>query len=191
MPGADTPIRSLVVLPLDDFSLDPAGTPDPFVAGMHDALVSQLSQLGTVGVISRATAEAYDREGKSLSRIAGDLGVDAVVEGSVLNADGQVRITVQLVSAASDRYVWARDYERALADVITLQREVASAAALEIGALLGGPPAAPVWVPAATTPDPAAGAADTQLVRPALQARTQASAARDATAEVLERRLND
>lgn len=129
---ASGPIRSLAVLPLENFTPESGGEQDYFVAGMQEALVSQLSQLSTVRVISRTSAAQVDRRGKSLPQIGAELGVDAIVEGSALRADGRVRITVQLIHAASDTHLWARDYERDLVDVIALQREVAEAIAAEI-----------------------------------------------------------
>lgn len=129
---AGTPIRSLAVLPLDDYGDATAADDAWFAAGMHEAIISQLSQLGTVRVISRTSSEGYDREGRSMPQVGADLGVDAVVEGSVLRADGRVRITVQLIHAASDTHLWAQDYDRDLEDVLTLQREVATAIAEEI-----------------------------------------------------------
>lgn len=133
---ASGPIRSLAVLPLESFAPEGAGEQDYFVAGMHEALISQLSQLSSVRVISRTSSAQVDRRGKSLPQIGAELGVDAVVEGSVLRADDRVRITVQLIHAASDTHLWARDYERDLVDVIGLQREVAEAIAAEIEARL-------------------------------------------------------
>jgi TolB-like protein len=129
---ASGPIRSLAVLPLQDFSSDGSGQAY-FAAGLHETLISQLSQLGTVRVMSRTSVEGYAREGKSMPQVGDELGVDAVVEGSVLRADDRVRITVQLIHAASDTHLWASDYERDLQDVIALQREVAEAIAGEIG----------------------------------------------------------
>ncbi|MBT8402402.1 MAG: hypothetical protein KJP18_01015, partial [Gemmatimonadetes bacterium] len=136
---ASGPIRSLAVLPLQDFSPD-GDANGYFAAGMHEALISRLSQLGTVRVISRTSTEGYRREGKSLPQIGADLGVDAVVEGSVLRADGRVRITVQLVHAASDTHLWASDYEREMQDIIALQSDVAQAIASEIDSRLDGEP---------------------------------------------------
>ncbi len=132
---ASGPIRSLAVLPLEDYSDEAEGA--YFAAGMHEALISQLSQLGSFRVISRTSTEGYRTEGKSLPQIGSELGVDAIVEGSVLRADGRVRITVQLIHAASDSHLWASDYERELEDVIGLQREVATAIASEIDSQLG------------------------------------------------------
>jgi TolB-like protein len=123
-------IRSLAVLPFDSYSDQNEG--DFFAQGMHEALLSQLSQLDFLRVISRTSAEQYDKTGKSVPQIGADLGVDALVEGSVLRAEGKVRITVQLIEAATDRHLWAADYERDLVDIIALQREVAQAIVQEI-----------------------------------------------------------
>lgn len=142
---ASGPIRSLAVLPLDDYSEGGERSGAYFAAGMHEALISQLSQLGTVRVISRTSSEAYETEGRSLPQVGADLGVDAVVEGSVLRAEGRVRITVQLIHAASDSHLWTQVYERDLEDIIGLQREVAMAIASEIDArIVGGEPEAGV-----------------------------------------------
>ena len=72
-----------------------------------------------------------------MHEIAEELGVDVVVEGSVLRAGTGVRITVQLIDARTDRHLWAESYERDLSDVIGLQREVARAIAEEIRLQLG------------------------------------------------------
>jgi TolB-like protein len=127
---SDTPIRSLAVLPLESFSA--AGGQEYFANGMHEALVSRLSQLGSVRVISRTSVLSYDRTGKSMAQIAQELGVEGVVEGSVLLDGDRVRITVQLIHAPSDTHLWADDYEREMEDIIALQREVAQAIADEI-----------------------------------------------------------
>ena len=78
----------------------------------------------------------YKGAHKPLPQIARELGVDAVVEGSVLRDGSRVRITAQLLHAPSDRQLWTRSYERDLTDVITLQREVAASVATEVRAKL-------------------------------------------------------
>lgn len=134
--GEEVPqIRSLAVLPLDDFSEEEGG--QYFTAGMHEELVSQLSQLGTVRVLSRTSVVQFDRTGKSMPEIASELGVEAVVEGSVFRAGDQVRITVQLIYGPEDRHLWAGSYDGTMEDAIALQREVAQAIAKEIRAELG------------------------------------------------------
>ena len=127
---ADASVHSLAVLRFESFSA--SGGEDYFALGMQEALTSRLSQLGFLRVVSRTTIMQYDASGKSVPTIGEEMGVDAVVEGSVLGADGRVRITVQLIHAATDRHLWAADYERDLVDVIALQREVAQSIASEI-----------------------------------------------------------
>jgi tetratricopeptide (TPR) repeat protein len=91
-----------------------------------------LAQIGALKVISRTSVFRIRDTGKSLSQIAQDLNVEGIVEGSVLRAGDRIRITVQLIHAATDQNLWARSYERDLKDVISLQSEVAQAVAREI-----------------------------------------------------------
>ena len=137
--GAVTPvsaevgaIHSLAVLPFENYSQE--GQQDWFSAGMHEALVAQLSQISSLRVVSRTSVMHYAGTTKTAPQIGRELRVDAIVEGSVLRADDRVRITVQLVHAATDRHIWSNSYERDLADVIELQAEVARAIAEEIEA---------------------------------------------------------
>jgi TolB-like protein len=125
-----TPITSLAVLPLDDFSEERDQA--YFVAGMHEALVSALSQLDGVRLVSRTTVMQYERTSKTMPQIARDLRVDGIVEGSVLRAGDRVRITVQLIHAPSDTHLWSESYEEELSDIIALQREVASDITAEV-----------------------------------------------------------
>ncbi len=146
-----TPITSLAVLPLDDFSED-AGQ-DYFVAGMHETLVAALSQLDGVRVVSRTTVNQYETTSKSMPQIAQELQVAGVVEGSVLRAGDQVRITVQLIHAPSDTHVWAQSYEERLDDIISLQGTVADAIAEQIQAELNVDAAADLPVMASVLPE--------------------------------------
>jgi TolB-like protein len=123
-------VRSLAVLPLEDFSQEDGG--EHFTAAMHEELVTQLSRLGGVRVLSRTSVAQFDGTGKTLPVIAEELGVDAVLEGSVFRAGERVRISVQLIHGSSDRHLWAGSYEGTLEDAIALQGEVAEAVAQEI-----------------------------------------------------------
>ena len=123
-------IKSLAVLPLENLSGDPAQ--EYFADGMTEALINNLAQIRALKVISRTSAMRYKGSGKLLPEIARELGVDAVIEGSVQRAGGRVRVTAQLIHAATDSHLWARDYERDLTDVLKLQGEVARAVADEI-----------------------------------------------------------
>ena len=117
---------SLAVLPLDNLSSGESGV--YFADGMHDALIADLSRASGIKVISRTSTLPYRDSGKSLAVIARELGVDLVMEGSVLRADDRVRITVQLLDA-SDSHLWAEHYEGDLRDVLKLQSDVARAVA--------------------------------------------------------------
>ena len=117
------PIKSLVVLPLQNLSGDPAQ--EYFADGMTEELTTALSKISAVRVISRTSAMRYKGTNKSLPEIAHELNVDGVVEGSVERSGNQVRITAQLIHAPSDTHLWAESYERNLEDVLSLQGEVA------------------------------------------------------------------
>lgn len=127
-------IRSLAVLPLQDFSEEEGG--EYFTAGFHEELVSQLSQIAAARVLSRTSVVQYDASGKSMPTIAQELGVEGVVEGSVFRDGNRVRITVQLIHGATDQHLWANSYDGTLEDAIGLQRTVAQAIAKEIQAEL-------------------------------------------------------
>ena len=124
------PIRSIAVLPLDDFSGDPEQA--FFSDGMTDVLINNLARIRALKVISRASVMQYRNAKKPLATTAAELGVDAVVEGSVVRAGGRVRITARLIDAVHDRLLWADDYERDLGDVLALQSEVARSIAASI-----------------------------------------------------------
>ena len=123
-------IRSIAVLPLENLSGDPAQ--EYFADGMTEALTSNLAKLGALHVISRTSAMRYKGARQPLPEIARELGVDAVIEGSVLRDDDRVRITAQLIHAATDRHLWAESYEREVRNVLALQAEIARAIAAAV-----------------------------------------------------------
>jgi TolB-like protein/DNA-binding winged helix-turn-helix (wHTH) protein/Tfp pilus assembly protein PilF len=123
-------IKSLVVLPFDNLSGDK--DQQYFTDGMTDELIAHLAKIRSLRVISRTSSMEYKDTHKTLSQIARDLKVDAVVEGTVLRSGNQVRITAELVQVATDRHLWAETYESPLGDVLGLQSQVASAIVNEI-----------------------------------------------------------
>jgi eukaryotic-like serine/threonine-protein kinase len=127
-------VTSLAVLPLESRSSGAA--PDFFAEGMTDELISQLQRISGLRVRSRTSVSAYKASGKRLPEIARDLGVEAIVEGSVDRAGDRVRITVRLIGARTDTPLWSGSYERDLRDALTLQREVAMAVATHVDAAL-------------------------------------------------------
>jgi serine/threonine-protein kinase len=129
-PAGPPRIESLAVLPLENLSHDP--DQEYFADGMTEALITDLAKIGALKVISRTSVMLYKASRKPLPVIAQELGVDAVVEGSVARSADRVRVTAQLIEAKSDRHLWAESYERNLQDVLALQDEVARAIAGEI-----------------------------------------------------------
>jgi TolB-like protein len=123
-------IRSLAVLPLENLTGD--ASQEYFADGMTDALITDLAQIGDLRVISRTSVMRYKGIRKPLPDIARELGVDGIVEGTVVLSGSRVRITSQLIYAPADQHLWARSYERDVGDVVTLQGEVAQAIAEEV-----------------------------------------------------------
>ena len=124
-------IRSIAVLPLDNYSGDP--NQEYFAEGMTDELTADLATISQLRVISRGSVMQFKGEHRPPTpEIAKMLNVDAVVEGSVLRAGDNVRITAQLIDAREDKHLWAKKFERNSRDVLALQDELASAIAREI-----------------------------------------------------------
>src|SRR6185436_7121478 len=133
--ATDAPrIRSIAVLPLQNLSRDP--DQEFFSDGTTEALISNLAQIHDLDVISRTSAMRYKGTTKTVPEISRELGVDAILEGSVQRVGGAVRITVQLIRASTDKHLWAREYRRDAADVLTLEAEIARTIAQEIQAHL-------------------------------------------------------
>jgi TolB-like protein/DNA-binding winged helix-turn-helix (wHTH) protein/Tfp pilus assembly protein PilF len=123
-------ISSLMVLPLENLSGDPAE--EYFADGMTDALIGDLAQLGGLHVISRTSSMHYKGRKKSLPQIAVEINVDAVVEGTVQRSGDRVVVRAQLIHAATDRHLWVQTYTRDVRDVLDLQSEIAQAVAREV-----------------------------------------------------------
>jgi eukaryotic-like serine/threonine-protein kinase len=123
-------IRSVAVLPLANYSRDPEQ--EYFADGMTEALICDLAKLRSVKITSRTSVMRYKGHLIPLPQIAGELNVDAVVEGSVLRVGPRVRITAQLIHAATDSHLWAESYDRDFEDILLMQSEIARAIASEI-----------------------------------------------------------
>jgi len=124
------PIRSIAVLPLENLSSEPGQ--DYFADGMTDLLITDLSKLPGVRVVSRTSVMQLKGMKAPIGEIAERLGVDGILEGTVAREGGRVRITTQLIDARNESHLWAESYERDLAHVLEIQREVARAVAGEI-----------------------------------------------------------
>jgi serine/threonine protein kinase/tetratricopeptide (TPR) repeat protein len=127
-------IQSVAVLPLENLSGDPEQ--EYFSDGMTDAIITNLARIGALKVISRTSVMQYKGVKKPLREIARELKVDAVIEGTVMRAEGRVRITAQLIEAEADRHLWAESYEREMRNILALQNELAQAIAKKIKVVL-------------------------------------------------------
>ena len=120
-------LRTLAVLPFENLNHDPEQ--DFFADGIADALTTELGNVSALRVISRQSVLHLKGSRQTIPEIARRLKIDAVVEGSVLQAGGRVRITAQLVQAAPEQHLWAKAYECAVSDILTTQGAVARAIA--------------------------------------------------------------
>jgi len=128
-------IDSIAILPLENLSGDP--NQEHIVDGMHEALITELSKVGSLKtVIARTSVMRYKGTNKAISEIAQELRVDSVIEGSMLKVGDQVRITAQLIDGRTDAHLWAESYEGEWPNILKLQGEVARAITKEIQATL-------------------------------------------------------
>ena len=123
-------VQSIAVLPLANLSGDPER--EFFADGVTEELITQLGKSTGLRVISRQSVMQFKHTSLPLSEIARKLEVDAIVEGSVLQAGNRVRVTARLVPASSEKPLWAEQYDRDLRDILTVQAEVTQAIAAEI-----------------------------------------------------------
>ncbi|MBS0000445.1 MAG: hypothetical protein KFF73_15805 [Cyclobacteriaceae bacterium] len=122
-PSADSGISSLAVLPLTNLTGDQQQ--EYFVAGMQDALITELSKIGSLRIISRQSTLRFRESTLSMGEIAKQLRVDAVVEGSVYKTGNNVSIQIQLIKPQPvETHLLGTSYDRELSDVINLHREI-------------------------------------------------------------------
>jgi adenylate cyclase len=113
---------SLAVLPFTNMSADP--DQEYFADGITDNLITELSRVRGLFVISRHSSFVYKHLSKRAEDIGAELGVGYLMEGSVQRAGERVRITAQLIDAASGKHLWAERYDRELSDIFALQDDV-------------------------------------------------------------------
>ena len=130
-------IRSLAVLPLSNLTGDPEQ--DYYVDGIQDLLITELSQFPGLRVTSRQSTKRYRDSQLPTADIAGELGVDALVEGSLLREGSTIEVTVQLIDGRSDDHLWAERYTRETPYVFNLIADMADAIGAEIGANAASP----------------------------------------------------
>jgi len=121
---AERSIRSLAVLPLENLSGD--ASQDYFAEGMTDEITTDLARIHGLRVVSRTSVTLARNRDQSLQQIAGDLNVDALVEGSIVRSGNRVRITAQLIDTRTDKHLWAQSFEGRADDIFSLEDSVAS-----------------------------------------------------------------
>jgi len=144
-------IRSLAVLPLQNFSGNPEQ--DYLSDGMTEALIARLSTIHALRVISRTSAMQFKGTRKSVPTIGKELNVDAVIEGSVLRSGDKIRVTVQLIRADTDEHLWSGTYDRGLQDVLALQSDVTQGISAHIESTVTGARRGSAVAPRTVAPD--------------------------------------
>lgn len=119
--------KSIAVLPFENLSANKDN--EYFVSGMQDMILTSLSKIGELKVISRTSTEKYASRPENLRQVAAELGVAHILEGSVQRVGDQMLINLQLIDARSDTHLWAESYDRNVADVFSVEREVAGTVA--------------------------------------------------------------
>jgi serine/threonine-protein kinase len=125
-------IEQIAVMPIDDLS----GEDQVFVDAVHDALISAIARTNTVDVVSRSAVMRFRGASETTGEIASELGVQAVVEGTVFRSGDRMRINVQMVEPSTLRHLWTQTYERNVDDVLAVQDEVVAAIAEELSEAL-------------------------------------------------------
>jgi TolB-like protein len=124
-------IRAIAVLPFMDFSIE--GEHEHFSDAITAEIINVLNQTVHLNIVARTSVMRFKETDKDIREIASRLGVDAILEGSVRLAGNRVRVTVQLANAANGYQIWSQIYDRVIADILDVQRDLAQAIAREIG----------------------------------------------------------
>jgi TolB-like protein len=141
MPGTEGALplpdkASIAVLPFDNMSGDPAQ--DTFADGMTDDLITDLSKISDLFVVARNSSFVYKGKPVEIRKVAEDLGVRYVLEGSVRRSDDQVRVNAQLIDATTGGHLWAERYDGNVTDIFAVQdafiRKIVGALAVNLSA---------------------------------------------------------
>jgi TolB-like protein/Tfp pilus assembly protein PilF len=128
--------KSIAVLPFENLSEDKANA--YFAEGIQEEILTRLAKIADLKVISRTSTQRYQSKPGNLSEIAKQLGVANILEGSVQKAGDTVRVSVNLIQAASDSHLWAETYDRKLTDILSVESEIAKGIAESLRAKLIG-----------------------------------------------------
>jgi serine/threonine-protein kinase len=132
--GVGGDAKSIAVLPFENLSEDRANA--YFASGMRDEILTRLAGIRDLRVISRTSTDNYASRPGNLREIGEQLGVAALLEGSVQKVGDMAHVNVQLIDAHDDRHLWARSYDRELSDIFGVERDVAEHIAQSLQATL-------------------------------------------------------
>jgi len=130
------PEKSIAVLPLENLSRDPDNA--YFAEGIQEEILTRLASIAGLKVISRASTQRYQSKPRNLGKIAKQLGVANILEGSVQKVGDQLRVTAQLINARTDSHLWAETFDRKLTDIFSVESEIAKRIAESLQAKLTG-----------------------------------------------------
>jgi TolB-like protein/Tfp pilus assembly protein PilF len=128
--------KSIAVLPFENLSEEKANA--YFADGIQEEILTRLAKIADLKVISRTSTQRYQSKPGNLSEIAKQLGVANILEGSVQKAGDTVRVSVNLIQAATDSHLWAETYDRKLTDIFGVESEIAKGIAESLQAKLTG-----------------------------------------------------
>ena len=129
-PGTVLDKKRIAVLPFANLSSDPEE--GYFADGMTEELITSLSSVRQLTVIARTSVMKYKGSPKGASEVGKELNAGSLIEGSVRKAGSRVRITAQLIDAATEGHLWAQNYDRQLEDIFAIQSEIAEKVAGEL-----------------------------------------------------------
>jgi TolB-like protein/Flp pilus assembly protein TadD len=128
--------KSIAVLPFENLSRDPDNA--YFAQGIQEEILTRLTSIADLKVIARMSTQRYQSKPGNLSKIAKQLGVRNILEGSVQKVADKVRVNVQLINAQTDSHLWAETYDRELTDIFGVESEIAKGIAESLQAKLTG-----------------------------------------------------
>ncbi len=135
-PTTPAPEKSVAILPFENLSRDPGDV--YFAEGIQEEILTRLSKIADLKVISRTSTQRYPSKPGDLAKIAKQLGVTNILEGSLQKAADQVRVNVQLVNTRTNSHLWAESYDRKLTDILGVESEIAKGIAESLQAKLTG-----------------------------------------------------
>jgi len=135
-PVFSPPPHSIAVLPFTNLSGDP--NEEYFSDGVSEELINALSQIDALQVAARTSSFSFKGKNVDIRTIGRTLGVASILEGSIRRSGNEVRVTAQLINAASGFHIWSNEYDRDLRNILTLQTDIAKSVAQHLQARLLG-----------------------------------------------------